>query len=99
MTDQIKEALVLLGYFVEEPESVTVAHEADKQYNELLAYVYAIEDKLVDFCESSFMDVLMEIAVKRPKFLRSVSESRSQEPCEDDDEEKEFNNGPFGMGA
>ena len=64
MTDQIKEALVLLGYFVEEPESVTVAHEADKQYDELLAYV----DKLENYVLTTFeLRRLTEVWIRKNK--------------------------------
>jgi len=80
MTDQIKEALVLLGYFVEEPESVTVAHEADKQYNELLAYVERVELAIeagYQMCDGNEYEKFITVWTScnyRPKWLPEQSE-------------------------
>ena len=68
MVNQIEEALRLLGYLAEEPESVAVGHEAGKQYPELLAYLDWVEKAYLRRCTKEHGE--WQLRINRPKWLQ-----------------------------
>ena len=74
IAEQVKEALMLLGYLTEEPESMVVAIEAEKQYDELLAYVARLEH-----LTKYHLDIVpLEGWVSRPEWLHHAAVSVAQ---------------------